>query len=187
MMKYLIALFVLLIGMTVNADPLLTLDSLRVSVMREQGLPDSGSTGVTVAKVNFSINRAIWRVSDDMPAVERIDTIVTTADVDEYALPSDFLRLGRVIKFGKRVPEQAHEYFKTLFLTPLPVNNDDSLRVYYYASGEVLSSGTDTTDVLPAYREAIVVYANYLVSMLRKKYVDAQVYLKQYEGMKTGE
>ena len=187
-MKHLIAiLFVLAFCCSVSAEALLTLDSLRVAVMREQGLPDSGSTGVTVAKVNFKINRAIGQVSWDFPAVEKIDTITYTAGGDEYAFSSDFVQLAQVFKFAEGVAQQGHVFNKKLFIFPKSLKTGDSMRVFYYAVGVELTSGTDTTDVLRAYREAVVVYTNYLVSMLRKKYIDAQMYLKKYEGMKTGE
>ena len=186
-MKYLIALFVMLLGVSVNAEALLTLDSLRVAVMREQGLPDSGSTGVTVVKVNFNVNRAIQRVSEDFPAVEKIDTITYTAGGDEYAFSSDFVELAQVFKFADGVPQQGHVHNKKLFIFPKSLKTGDSMRVFYYALGTKLTSGTDTTDVLPGYREAVVVYANYLVAMLRTKYVKAQVYLQAYKEMKAGE
>ncbi len=116
----LIAVLPVLLAGTSHAQLSMRLDSIRVSVYRQLLLKTNGAGLVPDSTANAAVNRAIQRVCDDFPAIEKIDTIALSSDSVGIALNSDFLRVRWVFlnatnKWFPLTPvtmEQHRELFK---------------------------------------------------------------------------
>lgn len=180
-MKKLIILALLLIGGVVQAQSLVTLDSMRVATWRQLGQPDIGNSQLDSATVATAINRAIQFTSANFPAVEVIDTIATTADSTVYAIASTITQFiwcyDEEYKKVSVFTLNDHVFFS--------VQKADGSTYFlaYNALGTKLETDTSTTDIRPDYREAVVTYACYLLSISRGRMDDAFAFLSQYERM----
>jgi len=112
-----ILVLLLLFPVIISASSHKRLDSLRMAVFRQCGLPNSGNLLITPAAANQYINIAIQRVSSDFPAVEKAAAIVCSDGVASYAMDTTFdrLRWCRIWKYEDSI------------LYPIRVVDGDSL------------------------------------------------------------
>lgn len=94
----LVSLFVLLVSIGVQAEPLATLDSIRAAVLTQLNAPTAGTSALTTATVNDVINQCALLISTRLPAVEKMDTVTGDPDAIMYALRTDFVALAWVVK-----------------------------------------------------------------------------------------
>ncbi len=179
----LIICFGLMFVDSAQAEVLATLGSIRTSINRQFNKADSAGDAIfTVARVNTAINRGIQQVSNDFDAVPKMDTIATDPDTLSYALNSDFLRAAWSKDYlGETVDVTIFD--KRLYLTPAQTEGNVTILLAYYALGTTLTVDTNTTDILPEYREAMIAWASYLLSQTRSKPSDAQGYLTNYKEL----
>ena len=97
-MRKLILILLMLFGGAVHADLNPSVDSLRTMAFEQSLIPDAGNAIIDLAYGNRVVNRAIQRVCMDLPAIDKLDTIVSVAEQIEYSLNTDFYRLSNIFK-----------------------------------------------------------------------------------------
>jgi len=183
------------------------LASLR-KVVKYQTSTKGRSTGVmTDSTVDYAINRAVIQVCAKYPAINKFDTIVTTAGTSVYALNSDFDRIRIVYLIApdsvislqpKEVDSMASMfsilktgtpgYYYTsggyITLLPPPTNEDgDSILIDYFAQDAMLSATTDSTVIRTKYLEKVVEYACMILSGTRHDWQSATFYQTTFKDM----
>lgn len=98
MRKLLFILPLLLLLGTAHADINGRVDSLMIMAFEQSLVPDNGNALVDTLYGHRVVNRAIQRVCNDFPAIEKMDTIVSVSAQIEYSLNTDFLRPKTIFK-----------------------------------------------------------------------------------------
>ena len=94
---------------------------------------------------------------------------------ENQASPGDSTDPGFYYTFDKRI------YVHPKWSDSL---SSDSLVIQYFGIGTKLTGGTDSTDVLPQFREAVIVYTCYQIEMMRNRFAAAAAYLEWYKQLR---
>lgn len=98
---------VVLLAASASAQIPHSLDSLELYVLEGLSLPSTGGNNTTLAKVRHSLGRANHQVSEDFPAIEKLDTLFVYKDSIGARLPADLRSIVaayRIIGVTKRIP-----------------------------------------------------------------------------------
>ncbi len=98
MIKYPVFAITMLWACMSQADINPRVDSLMIMAFEQSLVPDNGNSLIDTLYGQRVINRAIQRVCQDFPAIEKMDTIVSVQGQIEYSLNSDFLRPKTIFK-----------------------------------------------------------------------------------------
>ena len=209
MKKYLI-IALLLATTAVTQGPVgRSLATLRLMVRYQLSTQGRATGQLTNTTVHYAINRAIAQVCAKYPAIDKMDTIVTTAGTMTYALNTDFDRIRIAYRFTAdsvvslqpknvdtlaamfaiKVSKNPGYYYTSgsnIVLLPVPTNYDgDSILIDYYAIDEMLTDSTDSTVIPQEYIEKVIELSCAILSATRKDYGDAMWYWQLFDDKRA--
>jgi hypothetical protein len=138
----------------------------------------------TDANLVLYCNEAQKYVVRETKCLEAIDTSNTSiSGTQNYALPSDFMALRRVLYDGKKVsktdfleidesgidetdysgtPKSYYLWNDTLYFIPIPSVTGHAIKIFYYNNPATITATTDTLETNTLYDDLLVSYMVYL-------------------------
>ena len=148
-----------------------------------QRLNETSTAFFTDAQLVTYCNEGQKYLVRETKCLEAISTSTSVSGTQNYALPSDFYALRRLLYDGKSVKEvnfldideadldetdisggskNFYLWNGTIYFVPIPNRNNDTIKIYYYKTPEIITATTDTLETNTLYDDVVITYMVYL-------------------------
>jgi len=159
-----------------------TLVSTIISTARVR-LNETSTAFFTDANLVTFCNEAQKYFVRETKCLEGISTSTSVSGTQNYALPSDFYKLRRILYDGKSVkevsfldideadidetdisgdPKSFYLWNDSIYFIPIPNTTSDSIKIYYYKTPIAITLSSQTLETNSLYDDVIITYMVYL-------------------------